>query len=148
MTHRRSLLTAGLAGLAGTLALRPAQATPEALREAVRAFAGDAPLRNGRVQIDIAALVENGNTVPVTLRVQSPMSEADHVQRLALFTERNPDPGVVIFELSPHNGRAEVATRIRLATSQRLQAVALMSDGSAWQATVEVLVTLAACVEG
>jgi sulfur-oxidizing protein SoxY len=99
------------------------------------------------VQIEIAALVENGNTVPVTLRMASPMTAADHVQRLALFTERNPEPGVAVFHLGPRNGRAEVATRMRLATSQTVVAAALASDGTCWTTSVDVLVTLAACVE-
>jgi sulfur-oxidizing protein SoxY len=144
MTARRSLLLAGL----GLLTVRPARATPEALRAAIAAFTAGAPLRNGRVQIEIAALVENGNAVPVLLRVASPMTAADHVRRLALFTERNPDPGVAVFTLGPASGRAEVATRMRLATSQTVVALAELSDGSCWQQAVEVLVTLAACVEG
>ncbi|MCW5634821.1 MAG: thiosulfate oxidation carrier protein SoxY, partial [Rubrivivax sp.] len=108
---------------------------------------GVAP-RTGRVQLEIAALVENGNTVPVTVNVPSPMTEAEHVRRIALFTERNPDPGVAIFHFSPRSGRARVATRMRLATSQQVVAVAQLSDGSHWQAAVDVVVTLAACVEG
>jgi sulfur-oxidizing protein SoxY len=138
-----------IAGL-GTLLLRPAQATPEAMRTAIAAFIGGAPLRDGRpglVTLDIAPLVENGNTVPVTVRVASPMTEADHVRRIALFTELNPEPGVAVFHLGPWSGRAEVATRMRLATSQTVVAVVQTSDGSCWRAAVEVIVTLAACVE-
>lgn len=144
MTARRDLLAAGL----GLLVLRPAQATPEALRAAIAGFTGGVQARAGRVQIEIASLVENGNAVPVVLRVASPMTVADHVRRLALFTERNPDPDVAVFRLGPANGRAEVATRMRLATSQTVVALAELSDGSFWQQPVEVLVTLAACVEG
>jgi sulfur-oxidizing protein SoxY len=143
MNGRRTLLVAGL----GSLLLRPAAATPQAMRSAVAAFTGGAPLRDGKVTLEIAALVENGNTVPVSVRVASPMSAADHVRRIALFTERNPEPGVAVFHLGSHSGRAEVATRMRLATSQTVLAVAQMNDGSCWQATLEVIVTLAACVE-
>jgi len=145
---RRSVLSAGLGAAAWCLAVRPAAATPQALREAIAAFTGGATARAGRVQIEIAELVENGNAVPVSIAVQSPMTEADHVRRIALFTERNPDPGVAIFHLTPRNGRARVATRMRLATSQQVVALAQMSDGTCWQATVDVVVTLAACVEG
>lgn len=145
---RREALVAGLAG-AALLVARPASATPEALREAVAAFTGGATTpRNGRVKLEIAELVENGNTVPVTVSVASAMTEADHVRRIALFTERNPEPGVAVFHLGPRNGRASVSTRMRLATSQQVLALALMSDGSCWQAAVDVVVTLAACVEG
>jgi sulfur-oxidizing protein SoxY len=140
---RRECLVAGL----GSLLLRPAQATPEALQAAIAAFTGGAVLRDGRVTLDIAPLVENGNTVPVAVRVDSPMSADDHVRRIALFTERNPEPGVAVFHLGPASGRAEVATRMRLATTQTVVAVAQMNDGRCWRAAVEVIVTLAACVE-
>jgi sulfur-oxidizing protein SoxY len=137
--NRRLLLLAG-----ATLAVRPALATPQALERAVATFTGGAPLRDGRVQLDIAPLVENGNTVPVTLSV--PGSEG--VRRLALFTERNPQPEVAVFTLGPLAGRAQVATRMRLATSQAVIALAELADGSFWQQRVQVVVTLAACVEG
>ena len=126
----------------------PAAATPESLAAAIQAFTGGAPVRSGRITIEIAELVENGNAVPVSLAVQSPMTAADHVQSLALFTERNPQPEVAVFHFSPRSGRARVDTRIRLATSQPLVAVAKMNDGSLWRHHVDVIVTLAACLEG
>ncbi len=132
------------------LALSPAlpvAATPEALEAAVKAFVGSAALRSGRVTLDIAPLVENGNTVPVTVSVDSPMSAADHVRTIAIFNERNPQHEVAVFQLGPHNGLAQVSTRMRLATSQQLVALARMNDGSCWQARVDVIVTLAACIE-
>jgi sulfur-oxidizing protein SoxY len=141
---RRGLLL----GATAAVLLRPVRATPESMASAIAAFTGGAAPRDGRVALDIAPLVENGNAVPVSVRVDSPMSEGDHVRRIALFTERNPAPEVVVFHLGPANGRAWVATRLRLATSQTVVAVALMSDGSAWQQRVDVVVTLAACVEG
>jgi sulfur-oxidizing protein SoxY len=140
---RRRLLVAAV----GSLLLGPARATPEAMRAAIDAFTGGAPLRDGRVTLDIAPLVENGNTVPLVVRVASPMTADDHVRRIALFTALNPEPGVAVFHLGPWSGRAEVHTRMRLATSQSVLAVAQMSDGSCWQQAVEVIVTLAACVE-
>lgn len=146
-TRRRELLIATGAG-AALLVARPATGTPEALREAMNAFTGGVAPRTGRVRLELAELVENGNAVPVTVNVQSPMTETDHVRRIALFTERNPDPGVAVFHLSPRNGRASVSTRMRLATSQQVVALAMMSDGSCWQAAMDVVVTLAACVEG
>ena len=144
--QRRRLLEA-VAGLAGSVWLQPASATADELAAAVAAFAGGAPVREGRVEFDVAPLVENGNAVPITVRVQSPMSEADHVAAIAIFNESNPQRDVAIFHLGPRAGRAQVATRIRLADSQQLVAVAKMSDGSCWTKTVDVLVTLAACVE-
>lgn len=142
--QRRQLVIAGAAVLAVT---RPLLATPEALQAAVRDFVGSAPLRDGRIRLDIAPLVENGNTVPLTVTVDSPMTAADHVRSIALFSERNPQHDIAVFELGPRAGRATVATRIRLATSQKLVALARLSDGSCWRHQVEVVVTLAACVE-
>ncbi|MDP3082143.1 MAG: SoxY-related AACIE arm protein [Rubrivivax sp.] len=135
--------------LAGALAvMRPLGATPEALQAAVRDFVGSAPLRDGRIRLDVAPLVENGNTVPLTVTVDSPMTAADHVRTIVIFNELNPQHDVALFELGPRAGRATVATRIRLATSQKLVALARLSDGSCWRHQVEVVVTLAACVEG
>lgn len=141
LTRRHCLAVALLPAL-------PAAATPESLSAAIRAYTGGAPVRSGRITIEIAELVENGNAVPVSVQVQSPMTAADHVNSVALFTERNPQPEVAVFHFSPRSGRARVDTRIRLATSQPLVAVATMSDGSLWRHHVDVIVTLAACLEG
>ncbi len=144
MNGRRQLLAAG----AWLVLVRPAWATPESLRKAIDAFAGGRDVRNGRVTLTIDALVENGNAVPVSVSVQSPMTAADHVQRIAIFTPQNPLPEVAVFHLSPANGRAQVGTRLRMATSQPVIALAQMSDGSVWRHSVDVVVTLAACLEG
>ena len=144
MTARRQLLLAGV----GSLVLRPALATPASLHAAIHQFTGGRVPRDGRVVLNIDELVENGNAVPVSVNVQSAMTAAEHVQRIALFTESNPQPEVMVFHLGPHNGRAKVATRMRMATSQYVTAVAVMNDGSAWQHRVQVVVTLAACLEG
>lgn len=149
---RRSLLRhavgAVAAGSGWLMLVRPAGATPEALQAEISRFTGGATVDTGRVKLQIAELVENGNAVPVTISVDSPMSVADHVKRIALFNQRNPLPDVAIFELSPANGLAEVGTRMRLATSQTVVAIAQLSDGSFWQHRVDVIVTLAACIEG
>jgi sulfur-oxidizing protein SoxY len=144
---RRRRVLASTAGLAGAIWWRSAPAAQQDLAAAIAAFAAGAPVRAGRVQLDIAPLVENGNVVPITVAVQSPMSEADHVKAIAVFNERNPQRDVAVFHLGARAGRATVATRIRLATSQQLVAVAQMNDGSCWTHTVDVIVTLAACVE-
>jgi sulfur-oxidizing protein SoxY len=144
---RRALLKAGAA--APLLALvRPAAATPEEASAAISSFTGGANLQTGRVTFVISRLIDNGNAVPVTVRVQSPMTSEDHVTSIAIFNQRNPLPDVARFTLTPRSGKAEVSTRIRLATSQQLVAVAGMSDGTFWQQTVDVIVTLAACIEG
>jgi sulfur-oxidizing protein SoxY len=141
---RRQLLAAGT-----LLALvRPAVATPTEMAAAISAYTGNQLPQSGRVTFEIATLIDNGNAVPVTIRVDSPMSAADHVTGIAIFNQRNPEADVVRFTLGPRAGKAQVATRIRLATSQQLVAVAKMSDGSCWQQAVDVIVTLAACIEG
>jgi len=147
MATRRRALTTG-AALAACVLVRPALAQSDELAAAVRQFTGGAPVQNGRVRVDIAQLVDNGNTVPMAVSVDSPMTAADHVSAIAVFNERNPQREVAQFTLGPRAGKAQVATRIRLATSQKLVAVARMSDGSHWQQTVDVIVTLAACIEG
>jgi sulfur-oxidizing protein SoxY len=142
---------AAVSGLGATLCLLPmsaAHATPESLDAALQAFSGNAPRHSGRVTIELAELVENGNTVPITLEVQSPMTAEQHVRRIGLFAERNPLPEMAVFHLGPKSGRAKVSTRVRISTAQRVVAVAEMSDGSYWQGQAEVVVTLAACIEG
>jgi sulfur-oxidizing protein SoxY len=125
-----------------------AGASPEAMAEAIRGFTDGAEVRPGRVAMDISPLVENGNTVPLSVIVDSPMTEEDHVRAIAVFNERNPQPHVITVRLGPRSGRAILATHIRLATSQTLLAVAQLSDGSFWSDRAQVVVTLAACVEG
>ena len=142
---RRELLALGIASL---VVVRPAAAqTSPGLAVALATWAGKAPIQVGKVLLDVAPLVENGNTVPIKVSVQSPMTAADHVAEIAVFNERNPQRDVARFRLGPRSGRAEVSTRIRLATSQQLVALARMADGSVWSHTLDVIVTLAACIE-
>jgi len=146
LIDRRGLLAAGGASLLVCALPGSALARPS-LAEAVAGFTGGAPVQTGRVTLTIPPLVENGNAVGVNLAVESPMTAADHVRRIALFNEKNPQPDIAIFSLGPRAGRARIATRIRLATSQTVVAVAEMSDGSYWSNSASVIVTLAACIE-
>jgi sulfur-oxidizing protein SoxY len=146
---RRDLLAAGAgAGLALLALVRPAAATPAEMAAAINSFTGGVKPQEGKVTFDVAQLIDNGNAVAVTITVDSAMTTADHVSAIAIFTERNPQTDVAVFTLGPRAGKAEIATRIRLATSQRLLAVARLSDGSYWSHGVDVIVALAACVEG
>jgi sulfur-oxidizing protein SoxY len=138
------VLTVGLA--AGSI-FSPATAATEELSAAVAAFAGGAKINTGKVKLDVAELVDNGNVVPITVTVDSPMNAANHVQSIAVFNEKNPQRDVAKFTLGPRYGKSSVSTRIRLATTQKLVAVAQLSDGSYWSHTVDVIVTLAACIE-
>ena len=148
MPFRRRVVGVLSGGLVAAALARPAGASADALEAAIRAFAGEGPIAKGRVLLNIPLLVENGNAVPLSVGVDSPMTPDDHVRRIAVFNERNPQPNVVTARIGPRAGRAVLSTRIRLATSQRLVAVAEMSDGSFWSDSAEVVVTLAACVEG
>lgn len=143
---RRFVLALGC-GLAAGVLVRPARAEPEAMTRAVLAFTGGNVPKPGKVALDIAPLVENGNAVGVEVRVDHPMRVDDHVTQIALFTEKNPQADVAVFHLSPRAGRAHVVTRMRLATSQHVTALARLSDGSHWADTREVIVTIAACTE-
>jgi len=135
--------------LVALLALpRPARATPERLTEAIADFTGGVAPRPGGVRLEVSPLVENGNTVPISVQVDSPMTQQDHVRAIAVFNERNPQPHVITARFGPRAGRAVLSTHIRLATSQSLVAVAEMSDGSFRSDRALVVVTLAACVEG
>jgi sulfur-oxidizing protein SoxY len=151
-TRRRFLVeTAAAAGIAGIgLPLRTdsAAATPASMRAAITKIVGEAPLNKGKVKIDVPALIENGNAVPLTVSCESPMTENDHVKAIHVFTEKNPQPNVIGVQLGPRAGRASLSTRIRLADTQKVVAIAQMSDGSFWSDEVEVVVTLAACLEG
>jgi sulfur-oxidizing protein SoxY len=124
-----------------------AHATPAEMQAAMRKALGDARPRPGKVKLDIAPLIDNGNAVPLTVTVDSPMTEADHVRAIHVFTERNPQPNVLSARLGPRAGRASVSTRVRLADSQTVHAVAELSDGSFWSGSADVVVTVAACLE-
>jgi len=145
---RRLLLQAGAAVTAQVL-MKAAWAQPTGeLAAAVAQFAGGQAVRPGRVKLEISPLVDNGNVVPMRVRVDSAMTASDHVSEIAVFNEKNPQRDVARFTLGPRAGKPDVATRIRLATSQQLVALARMSDGSVWSDTVDVVVVLAACIEG
>ena len=145
-TRRQFLGLAGGVAL-GVVTLRPAEATPAMLASAIRNVVGAAVVKTGKVKLDIPPLVENGNTVPMTVSVASPMTSNDYVKSIHVFNEKNPQPNVGNFYLGPRAGRAQVSTRIRLADSQKIVAIAQLSDGSFWQTSVDVVVTLAACTD-
>jgi sulfur-oxidizing protein SoxY len=149
-TRRQFLNLAGSVTVAGTIpivTLRPLEATPAMLTAAIRNVVGEAPVRTGKVKLDIPPLVENGNTVPLTVSVASPMTADDYVKSIHVFNEKNPQPNIGNFHLGPSSGRAQVSTRIRLADTQKVVAIARLSDDTFWQVTTEIVVTLAACTE-
>jgi len=127
---------------------RPAAATPAAMEKAIRDVIGEATITPGKVKLELPPIVENGNTVSLSVSVDSPMTEAKHVASIHLFNEKNPQPYIAVFHLGPRAGKAAVSTRIRLAASQRVVAIARLSDGSFWSDSADVIVTLPACAEG
>ena len=133
--------------LAGALVAPQAAATPAEMAAAIAQLTGGALPRAGRVRLELPPLVENGNVVPVTVSVDSPMTASEHVRAIHLFAEKNPQPYVASFHLGPRAGRARVATRIRLADSQQVVAVAELSDGSFWSASASSVVTISACID-
>ena len=152
MTSRRQFLglTLGTLTVGEALAQLPpniAALRQKALDEAIRKVTGGAEVRPGKVKLDLPPLIDNGNTVPLTVIVDSPMTEAEHVRAIHVFTEKNPQPFVIGAHLGPRAGRARLATRARIADTGRVIAIAELSDGSFWSDTVSVVVTLSACLE-
>ena len=146
-SRREFLIGSAGIGMASALPLESASATPAMLEEAIRNVIGEANLQTGKITLEVPPLVENGNAVPVTVIVDSPMSEAEHVKAIHVFNEKNPQPHVISITLGPRAGKARIATRIKLADTQRIVGIAEMSDGSFWTGEASVIVTIAACVE-
>jgi sulfur-oxidizing protein SoxY len=146
-SRREFLIGSAGIGLVSAAPVGSASATPAMLGEAIRNVIGESNLQKGRVTLDVPPLVENGNAVPVTIIVESPMSEADHVKAIHVFNEKNPQPHVITVALGPRAGKARIAIRIKLADAQRVVGIAEMSDGSFWTGEANVVVTIAACVE-
>ena len=150
--QRRRVLV-GIIGFLSSLFLplckvRPAYAIPEKLASLIREVTGGRMPQIGRVKLKLPALAESGNSVRLNVKVESPMTPEAYVKQIHIFSEKYPRPIIARFSLGPRAGRAEVNTRIRLAGTQQVVAVAIMNDQSAWMAATEVVVTAAACVEG
>jgi len=148
-TRRRILkaVAALTVGAGAVQIIRPTGATPAAMQAAIRTVVGENQINRGKVTLDIPPLVENGNTVACSVAVDSPMTAADYVRAIHIFNEKNPQPNVIGVHLGPRAGRAKVSTRIRLADTQRVIAIAELSDGSFWSDSVDVVITLGACLE-
>ena len=140
---------------AGSLSLAPAlsRAQPASgpplltLQQMTATLVGDAQLRNVGVRLELPALADNGYVVPLRVAVSSPMTAADHVTRIWLLSPRNPVTRMAVFHLGPWSGRAEIATRVRLAGTQSVVALARLSNGEFLYAQTEVVVTESACLD-
>lgn len=144
-SRRDVLAAAGGACLA--LTVRPATATPAAMTLAIRKVVGEAEVKPGKVTLELPPLVENGNTVAMSVSVDSPMTPKDFVKAIHVFTEKNPQPNIISVQLGPRAGRAAISTRVRLADSQKVTAICELSDGTFWSHSVDVIITLGACLE-
>ena len=143
----RATRRAFLAGAGAVLVVRPAQATPASMAAAIRQVTGEATVKPGKIKLSIPPLVENGNAVAITVSVENPMTAADHVKSIHVFTEKNPQPNVISAKLGPRAGKAEISTRIRLADTQSVIAICELSDGTFWSDKVDVILTISACLE-
>ena len=143
---RRQVLAAGAGALATALgaSMTPAHAANNA-QDLLKAFTGGKQAAEGKVKLDLPEIAENGNTVPMTVSVESPMSEQSHVTDVLVLADGNPNAGVATFHFSPASGVAEANTRIRLAATQNIIAVAKMNDGSFYMASKPVKVTIGGC---
>jgi sulfur-oxidizing protein SoxY len=148
---RRQLLAGGGALVATALSIPVAEAAYEDDGDptaALKHIAKGRTVQPGRVKLVLPELAENGNVVTMSVAVESPMTAADHVKTIHIVAEKNPLANIARFQLGPRSGRAEVQANIRLATTQTVNAIAEMSDGSLWSGTATVLVTLSACLDG
>ena len=145
---RRAVLS-GLPSLAVAISLVPiAEATPVTMADAIKAAVGEGAIQTGRVTLEVPSLVENGNSVPLLVRVDSPMSVGDHVAMVYIFSEKNPSPNVVRFTLWTTRGRGGAHAHPTSLERSGSTAIARMADGSLWTGTADAIVTEAACIDG
>lgn len=146
VSPRRRALLAGVAALpllpAGVLA----QENPEV--PAYKAYVGSRTVREGRLVLDIPRIADNGNVVPVRIVMPGPFATGAEVRTIHLFSEKNPVPQMAVFHFPVPVGKVEVESRVRLAGTQRVAAVATMADGSLYSAMADIVVTVSACIDG
>jgi len=145
--NRRQALALGAGAM--TAAVFGASSSPALAKndaeEAIKKFTGGKTPVQGKIKLDLPEIAENGNTVPMTVTVESPMTEQSHVTDVLIVADENPRSGVVTFHFSPASGVAEANTRIRLAATQDVIAVAKMNDGSFFMSSKQVKVTIGGC---
>ena len=144
---RREVLAlgAGSAALALLGEITPAGATPQEAAEAIAKFTGGKTAEKGKISIDLPEIAENGNTVPLGIKVDSPMTADDHVTDILVLAAANPRVDLAVFHLSPMSGRAEVGTRIRLAATENVTVLAKTSKGAILREQKPVKVTIGGC---
>jgi len=143
---RREVLFAA-AGLAAAVALpaQPTFATTTEVDELIKTIAGSRKIAEGKVTIDLPSIAENGLVVPLNFAVESPMSAEDYVQAVHIFADGNPHPQVASYTFTPLSPKAAAQLRIRLAKTQTVTVLAVMSNGDVYSAGQEVKVTIGGC---
>lgn len=148
MKRRTFLATTGAALACTALPMRAQRFQPsQDITPFIEEVTKGAAIERGGVEVELPAIAENGNSVPMRIRVASPMTQADHVAAIHVFAERNPRPRVAVFRLGPQAGRAEIDTRVRLAGTQKVTVLAAVSGNRFRMKEVDVLVTSAACLD-
>jgi sulfur-oxidizing protein SoxY len=147
LSRRTLLYQLGAAGLLAVLWPARVWPTPEAVQQAIRQRIGERQPQPQGMTLTLPKLAETGNSVSLTVSVDSPMTPEDHVQRIHVFVPGNPEPVAATYHLGVRAGKAQVSTRLRLARSQTVLALAEMSDGSVRSAAASIVVTLGACVD-
>jgi sulfur-oxidizing protein SoxY len=141
--NRRQALALG-AGMAVAFGAPQALAKNDSEDVIKKSTGGKTPTQ-GKIKLDLPEIAENGNTVPMTVTVESPMTAQSHVTDVLVLASENPRSGVATFHFTPASGVAEANTRIRLASTQDVIAVAKMNDGSFFMASKQVKVTIGGC---
>lgn len=143
---RREFVLGGAAiAAATTLAIGDTMAQGATWEDALKKILGEAKATEGKLTLELPEIAENGNTVPFTISVDSPMTANDYVKTVHVISTGNPQPGVATFRFTPQSGKAAAASRMRLARTQDVIAVAELSDGKFLQAKKSVKVTIGGC---
>lgn len=144
-SRREALRLAAVTAVAATIAPRLASADTAAVEAEIKKLYGDRKAGSGKLKIDVPQIAENGLVVPINIEVESPMTDKDHVKTVHVFADGNPLPGIASFSFTPACGKAAASTRMRLAQTQNIVAIAEMADGSLYSAKTEVKVTIGGC---
>ena len=129
------------------IGITPQEALADAklVREAIKKKIGDKTPKQGKISLDVPQIAENGNTVPLSFEVDSPMTANNHVKAVHLFANKNPAADIATFKFTPAGGVAKASTRIRLLKTKDIIALAEMSDGSLYQTQAAIKVTIGGC---
>ena len=144
-SRRKVLRFAGLAGASLIVTSVRTEASPDEVSAAIATLYGEKKPERGKIKLDVPEIAENGLVVPINVEVESPMTDADYVRAIHVFADGNPLPNVVSYKFTPACGKAAASTRMRLAQTQNVICLAEMSNGSLYQASATIKVTIGGC---